>query len=384
MAEILKPKSSNGTTRFYTKISQVMRNNLENEFKNEYPKIRRYEEYSKLYSSDNASLIEITDRYISFFPENKEMEEIYRKRIYKHVASKANVYYTSAIDNLDSALTSLLSDNVRSSVSSLYYSTHKFLTSESYKYMYSEFDKETDSSFELDIEHFTSEMYGKYFVNKFLKENNEIDLGEINKENCMDILKTGRGNLNPFSLSYLIFSKKISKNMTNIIKNYIPFLYKIITDEDFSINPTIETKINKLKEIEDRQSNKEEKVTAAIAHALRCYFESENKGMIWGFFALTLRLYWLRQTADYDFDFEVKTSVREISITISTIKDFIKEIKNYNSNTNLKNVLNAPEESTSNEDSKQSSPVLINLYNIETEFNIDNFVDDKIVHITGV
>lgn len=152
------------------------------------------------------------------------MEEIYRKRIYKHVASKANVYYTSAIDNLDSALTSLLSDNVRSSVSSLYYSTHKFLTSESYKYMYSEFDKETDSSFELDIEHFTSEMYGKYFVNKFLKENNEIDLGEINKENCMDILKTGRGKLNPFSLSYLIFSKKISKNMTNIIKNYIPFL----------------------------------------------------------------------------------------------------------------------------------------------------------------
>lgn len=41
------------------------------------------------------------------------------------------------------------------------------------------------------------------------------------------------------------------------------------------------------------------------------------------FNVIALRLYWLRQTADYEFDFEVKTSVREMSILYSIVNNFL-------------------------------------------------------------
>lgn len=95
------------------------------------------------------------------------------------------------------------------------------------------------------------------------------------------------------------------------------------------------------------------------------------------FFALVIRLYWLRQTADYDFDFPVQTSVREMSILLLAVETIIRgldivedsdvKVQDYDSSDDAEEF---PINNQSQVDSVEDV-VTVNFYRVGYEFPID-------------
>lgn len=108
-------------------------------------------------------------------------------------------------------------------------------------------------------------------------------------------------------------------------------------------------------------------------------------------YILSLRLYWLRQTADYEFDFEVKTSLRELSITLKTVMDFIElqlfsrseEENFFEKNDEGKSVTNVENIDINNNPVKEFD--YISYYNVKVNFPLNDFLIEKpILYISAV
>jgi len=279
-------------------------------------------------------------------------------------------------------------ENIRSAVSSLYYSIHKFITSESYNFAYSNFNKKDVSDFEIELGHFTSNIYAKDFIEKMVQDPDKIIIQDINEKNYQEKLKTNRGNLNPFIFSYLIFQEKDLQDTHLIFQDYIKHIYSVITGKTMNKQEKTQV-IKKLNDLIKKRNNSEENIIAAIALSIKYFLKSHKNKDIWAFFALMLRLYWLRQTADYDYDFEVRTSLREISVITTTIKTVIEtlnletQLKQKYKDINEKDNKAIDKENIESGEGEHKDPLLIDNKNIETDFLVD-FHHDDIIYLTAV
>ncbi|PHF10007.1 hypothetical protein COF74_08400 [Bacillus wiedmannii] len=273
--------------------------------------------------------MEISDTFISFFPElTKINAEKVRERIYRHIAKKSEVYYSTANESLELSITSLLAEDIRSCASLLYYSLHKFINGSMYSYLNKNLELE-DYKIEIDeVEHFTS---ANFVVFSTSKKNRKTD---IDAKSYREKLCIKKNSADPFILMQYIL-KDEEEELDRYIYPYTKYISsnlfnKQYDDPDFSmyLNGLVAEFFEKRKK---EKVGQEEEVKAAIAYAIEKSLKDSENRIVWMLYALSLRLYWLRQTADYEFDFEVKTSVREMSILLSAVKAFLAiQLKNEN------------------------------------------------------
>jgi hypothetical protein len=324
LTKILSSKLITGTTRFNFdfKLTSSMAVQLLKEFKNEYNEKSITFGVLKLVNNEKKATVEIARDFISFYPPLSDNEiEHTRKRVYKHIAKKSKVYFTTSNKNLELSIASLLADDIRSCTSLLYYALHKFLNGEMYNYLNSKLELE-DYEIEIkEIEHFTSANYKKFV------EKTDLD-DKLTVDNFTRNLCIKRQRVDPFLLVKYILIENI-EDYADEFKPYIDYLCNSLFGELYSgvsLEEILNTCISEITNNVEK-SSPEEEVKAAIAFAILKSLSSESKTM-WLLHALMLRLYWLRQTADYEFDFEVKTSVREMSILLSTLLPFLKQGEN--------------------------------------------------------
>lgn len=324
MPKILNPKDVTGTTRFNLdfELSGAVVVQLLKEFKKDYPNIKHTPSSVKLIDAEHKQGMEISLKFISFFPElTKERTEKVRKRIYKHIAKKSEVYYSTSRESLELSISSLLADDIRSCASLLYYALHKFINGSMYSFLNEKFNLE-DHKIELaEVEHFTSANFYKFTELKSKME------GEINRENYKERLCIKNNSADPFLLIQYVIKGEL-KGLETCLLPYTEYISKSLFDKTYD-HPELGSDMTGLinefvkKKTERKKIRQEEEVKASIAFAIeKSLIEEENKAF-WLLSVLSLRLYWLRQTADYEFDFEVKTSTREMSILLSSVKAFL-------------------------------------------------------------
>lgn len=325
MEKILTPENINLTTRFYfeKKLNRKTLKRLVYEFFPDAVFDNIDENLKTTYKhidSIKKTSIEITRSYISFFPEitgNQKIEQL-RERIYRIVAKKNEVYHQTALDNLELALSSILSGNLRSTANLLYYSLHKFFSGLMYSFLNSELELSDEEIKIQELNHFGS----RKFMNNLKIVTN--GLKEINSSNYLEILNS---RTNPFTLSRYIFKQHHLESIEHNFAQYLNFylLTKCnISIEDPDILAKIDLLISNYSSLQ-KQSDFDE-VDLAIITAANKYLENQydDEGFIYLVDLLAIRLYWLRQTADYDYDFEVKTSIRELSIISACIKSLFE------------------------------------------------------------
>jgi len=398
MPKILSPKDVAGTTRFFIDfdLTSTMIIQLLKEFKSDFPKIQSTANSLKLINRKEKKAIEISDNYISIFPElNQNETESFRKRIYKHIARRSEVYFGTSIENLNLSISSLLTDDLRSCASLLYYALHKFINGEMYNFFNTNLDLEEHEIEFKEIEHFTSSNFNNY-VKKISKINKAI-----NKENYHKVLCISRNRcFDPFILSEIIIPSDIIENSEGEFQSYIEFLCVNLFDLSLNSSGIQGVLKNELdifyKKNQEKATTQEEEVKAAIAYSLLKYKENENE-LIWLFFVLTLRLYWLRQTADYEFDFEVKTSVREMSMLVSSLKYFFDiQKEKFSDHSKLNNVI-TENEGIANDaftinrkkedvlETVESDNLGLLFYNVNAKFPSDIIFNEEITaFLTGV
>ncbi|MEH7125593.1 hypothetical protein V7127_20495 [Bacillus sp. JJ1773] len=322
MKRILDAKNVNGTTRFYfdTNIGIKTFIKLLGEFKDESNHITMSKNSISAKLILRKKAIELNRNYISFFPKienSQEVEEV-RERIYKHVAKKADVYKRSASENEELSITSLIKGDLRACASLLYYCLHKSISSLMYSF-FNETMRLDDEKIEItEVEHFTSSSYYSYFTKG-------LPIEEINKNNYLQVIKK---RVKPFKLLRYIIKEDQLNKVKLIINPYLDFLSKKLFDLEINDPKLAEHLDCKISEFISSKEKKqpEEEVEAAIASALYKYIENgqDYTHALLLFDILSLRLYWLRQTADYAYDFEVKTSYREMSLILSAVQGLIK------------------------------------------------------------
>lgn len=332
MPKILNPKDVTGTTRFNLdfELSYSVVLQLGKEFKKDYPEVKQTPKSIKLINPDTKKGIEISDKFISFFPElTKINAEKVRERIYKHIAKKSEVYYSTANESLELSITSLLAEDIRSCASLLYYSLHKFINGSMYSFLNKNLELE-DYKIEIDeVEHFTS---ANFVVFSKSKKNKKTD---ITAKNYKEKLCIKKNSADPFILMQYVL-KDEAEELEMYLYPYTKYISSNLFSKQYD-DPGFSKYLNELiaeffkKKEKKEKISQEEEVKIAIAYAIeKSLKQSENK-IVWMLYALSLRLYWLRQTADYEFDFEVKTSVREMSILLSAVKAFLTiQLKNEN------------------------------------------------------
>lgn len=339
MPKILAPKVITGTTRFYFdfNLNTSVLNQLINEFKDEDTIQKNSTNSIKLITTkDNKNCsIELTHEYISFFPilDENEKEHI-RKRIYKHVAKKAQVYFQTSKQNLLFAINSLLADDLRSSASLLYYSIHKYVNGELYNYLNKKLDLEDHEIDIKEIEHFTSSNFNTFVLN-YERLNTDIN-------NYSDLFKNKNKIIDPFYLIKVVFYENINHLITRL-QPFAEFISVYLFNTQYGDDIFLTRMNDELTEFYKKRKSKsplkqENEVKAGIAYALKKSIEDSENKTVWLFYTLLLRLYWLRQTADYEFDFDVKTSLREMSIILSSVRDIIEsQLRDLNSDQNQLN-----------------------------------------------
>ncbi|MCM3198329.1 hypothetical protein [Bacillus cereus] len=346
MPKILNPKDVTGTTRFNLdfELSGTVVIQLLKEFKKDYPNIKHTPSSVKLIDAEHTKGMEISLKFISFFPElTKERAEKVRKRIYKHIAKKSEVYYSTSRESLELSISSLLADDIRSCASLLYYALHKFINGSMYSFLNEQFNLE-DHKIELaEVEHFTSANFYK-----FTELKSKMD-GKINRENYKERLCIKNNSADPFLLIQYVIKGEL-KGLETCLLPYTEYISKSLFDKTYDhpeLGSDLRGLINEFvkKKTERKKIRQEEEVKASIAFAIeKSLIEEENKAF-WLLSVLSLRLYWLRQTADYEFDFEVKTSTREMSILLSSVKVFLDrqvEIENKKQQSEARTKLTEP------------------------------------------
>ncbi|KZE06656.1 hypothetical protein B4117_1817 [Bacillus mycoides] len=324
MPKILKPKDVTGTTRFNLdfQLSKSVKIQLIKEFKKDYPVLKETPASIKLINSNYTNGIEIGDKFISFFPELlKGQKEKIRERIYKHIAKKSEVYYSTSKESLELSISSLLADDIRSCASLLYYALHKYINGSMYSFFNNQLMLE-DHKVELaEVDHFTSANFYS-FSKVYNNATTDIAVENYKKKIC-----TKNKSANPFLLTKYIIKGDLKELEVYLLPyiNYISYnlFNKQYDDKHFAkhLNQLIKGFFSK-KNAGDKVSQEEE-VKASIAFSIEKSLVEEEDKSLWMLYILALRLYWLRQTADYEFDFEVKTSIREMSILLSAVKSFL-------------------------------------------------------------
>lgn len=377
MPKVLHPKDINNTTRFNfdIELSTSVLIELIREFRtknHEYSYNRKFD--IKLIDYNTNTSIEINKDFIAFYPPiSEEEKDNFRKRIYKHVAQRSLVYFQTAIANIKSSVNSLLTDDLRSCTSTLYYSLHKFINGQMYTILNNIVDIEDHDIKVNDIDHFTDRIYFK-FKEKYIS-NQQLD-----NNNYLSVICTSKNRANPFLLIDF-FINEHNELITNIFRPYIEMIsinlfgknYNDLTDED------IKQKV--------QNKNQEAEVKRAISDALLMSLNNKNDSAKWMFCALSLRLYWLRQVADYEFDFEVKTSIREMSVLYSTVNELLlydfwiyHESKNSNNEVNEEFNLNtmASKEENIDENIKIKKNIF-NYYAVDANFPYEIKNDKEII-----
>ncbi|WP_339269843.1 hypothetical protein MKY19_08415 [Paenibacillus sp. FSL R5-0744] len=331
MAEILSYNNENDATIFKMKeLSWHARLRIIKEFHNDYPEHYIGRNYIKLINPKKA-VLEISDNLITFFPQlSAEIAELNKKRIYKLIAQRSEIYISNSIEKIELSTSRLLGKDLRATVSLLYYSFHNFTTGKMYQFLSEKNGVDEYNVTFNEVDHFTSQL----FFNDIFKKNFSLPIfitDEINKENYTNNLCTGRNknSANPFKIVPLVLLN-IDPSISGYLNSYINYLYKELFGEKFSTDniDTLENFINSsLKNrTKDKAYKQELEVKASIAFAYKSFIETTamNERITWSFFIIALRLYWLRQTADYDYDFEIKTSTREISLLLNAIQQYYK------------------------------------------------------------
>lgn len=331
MKSVLIAKDVTQTTRFNFEenIGIITLTNLLKVFRKDGYKLKSFPMNDLLFKLVNESKrksIEITSNYISFFPSLEEEEKSEMKKIiYNIIAKRSSVYLTSSEHNLNAAKLALVKGEIRSVASMLYYSLHKFLSGRYYNLLNTKFEL-SDLEIQItELEHFTSQIFYKS-TERFNATNEDISLS-----NYEDKLKYTSKTINPFL--FLLYDLKDINELKLDVNPIIKFLSQKILlidleDEGESIIEKIDECINESKRRkvgEKKQERQEREVNAAIAYSLKKLLEKPEESSIWGLFIICLRLYWLRQNADYDYDFEVKTSTREMALLLSYIEKYQKE-----------------------------------------------------------
>ncbi|QGQ95824.1 hypothetical protein EHS13_13530 [Paenibacillus psychroresistens] len=394
MPKLLKSKTRNNTTIFEIDAKNyILKVRLVNQFRKSTTTIKGNINCIKMIDKVEKTSIEITSNSISFFPMTKteDIEET-RKVIYKQVAQRSLIYIMSSEDNLELSTSSLLSDDLRASASLLYYSLHKYITGQLYTFLNEKLNINDQNIFFDEVDHFTSEI----FFNEIYKPSLTFeDLSNItlNKENYIKCLQNSKkkSSVNPFKLISLLLMNESS--FYEEIAPYLKILYKEIFNEEYTVElDNIEKKITECLTKEKKNRTPEIEVCAAIAYAFKNIINSTDihSKTMWSIYALSLRLYWLRQTADYDYDFEIKTSVREMSLLISSVKKFIKYInKQFTNNGDIDDEeisgdaintkFNEVENHPKNADASNVDLDNTKLYNIDSKFLLDNIQNSEII-----
>lgn len=326
MAKILEPRRVTGTTRYYfeVKLDFTSIRQLLKEFRTEDYEIHINEEllFIKLINKKGSGAIEINDNFISFYPELDDVEaEKVRSRIYKLVAKKSEVYLRTSGNNIELAIISLLKNDLRGTASLLYYSLHKSINGFMYHYFNEKLELD-DYVIDVDeVAHFTSALYYK------TSKDTEFSLeSNLNSENYLEILCNNRNkSVNPYLILIYILNDKFEKKDLIKYMNYlVNKLFEYETDPVILVPKLEKFKTDFFKAHNKRETNQKYEVKAAIADCIIRYHKSESNNINFLIYVFAIRLYWLRQTADYDFDFEVETSIREISLLTNIVKTFVE------------------------------------------------------------
>lgn len=338
MEYILETKENNETTRIFFGYSVSLKTlkNLYDCFLIEgmtFNIIQADKLTLKLLNSAERNSIEITSEYISFFPKlNEEDKKEVKKRIYNIVARRSEVYFKSSSENLEAAKISLLKSDFRSSTSLMYYSLHKFMSGRYYK-MINEKLKVSDLDIQVsDVGHYTSELL--YAIHEKVDE----PINKLTKENYIDLLRIGkRKKLNPFLIARHDLDEKSfsSEPLDSLIDNVCEALFggKL---EDLTIDFFVEF-INEFNNTPKKKRDQDFQVKATIAFCFQKIKESNR--LFHKFNVLALRIYWLRQNADYDYDFEIKVSVRELCLIFSSVKSVCKNLSEFEKDEEEKEVI---------------------------------------------
>lgn len=393
MPRILNPKDVNGTTRFLFdfKLNQSMISQLFNEFNESDTQISRSFSGVKLINKEKMKSIEITKEFISFFPPlDDSLKEQFRKRIYQHVAKRSEVYSSTSKENFELSISSLLSDDLRSCASLLYYSLHKFISGEMYRFFNDRLSLHDHKVYIREVEHFTSSNFYE-----FTKIHN-TEIVPINSENYLNLLCVRKDRrVDPFLLCRHVLNDRIENTDTALFA-FIEYISESLLNINYrsdEIVALLDQELNLFykKKKSKNKISQEDEAQAAITYAIRESFKPNNEQKLWLLYALFIRLYWLRQTADYEFDFDVKTSLREISIILSVIDSLLSYHQGIDENLiqiNSKHVSDVVKEENKNEENSRSrtySDIDIKFYKVENKFPQEiNFKENVFVYITAI
>ncbi|MDN7242862.1 hypothetical protein QWY14_13695 [Planococcus sp. N028] len=365
MSTILNPKDITGTTRFIFDFD--LTNSMLIQLMKEFVVLGEQKELlgstagAKLIDYENKRVIEINKDFISFTPIlSLEEKESVRKRIYKHVAKKSEVYTKNSFENLDLAKRSLLTEELRSCASLLYYSYHKFFNGRLYRFL-NDIGIEDHQIVIDEMEHYTSALFYKF------NQSWNSEVININSENYQEIFCTSKKfAANPLILKKYFF-KQNNEDLLKYLEPYIVFLLKVIANKDITsenVKAELEEEIKKFLKKPKKDRSQKMEVRAAISQCVVNSFENIEEKLLWYIYIVSLRLYWLRQTADYDFDFEVNTSVREMSLLVNIVNNLLGFI--------LEEEISKDKERVDN-----NLPKPINFLNPKTDATVDESADEE-------
>lgn len=268
---------------------------------------------------DNNSKVVITGNAVLFNKIENDCKEKYKQTFYKYLISRAKIYYQSAVQNNKAAKINLLQNQRRTSISNMYYSLHNGFAA------LIEFYKLEDLSDDIILEILNEEEESKleHFtpvaLAKFLENIDDILINE--KEHFLnnELMNAGRMNSldNPFSWLYPLFEQKMEDEKFETLVFKIEESLKNIELDNIAIDSG------------SRRFRFETQLKNLLSEILTLMDEPSilrEKKLLITFAGFISYAYMLRQLADYDSLFEVKTSLTEIinwTILSSDILDFI-------------------------------------------------------------
>jgi hypothetical protein len=331
---VINYKNENGSTIFELQhLSNHAQRRIFREYQKQYHTKHFNRNCIKLISKE--TVLEISNNFISFFPElTPEDAEKNYKIIYKLVAQRSEIYLNNSKEKIELATQLLLGNDLRACISLLYYSLHNFVTGKMYQYLNETLQIDEHNVSLQEVDHFTSQL----FFNEMFKPNLNIDEllnFELTSNNYHAHFGGSKNKLsaNPFKILPIIL-KIQDKNILTHFRYCLELMFRDLYHSEFSyenisiLDEEINSAINN--KIKDRAIKQEQEVRGSIAYAFKKYLDSSTEGdkISWSIYIMALRLYWLRQNADYDYDFAVKTSTHEISLLLNSIQYIIKNYIN--------------------------------------------------------
>lgn len=334
---VINYKNENGSTIFELQhLSNHAKQRIFREYHKQYDTEHFNRSCIKLISKD--TVLEISNNFISFFPElTPEDTEKHYKIIYKLVAQRSEIYLNNSEEKIKLATQLLLGNDLRACISLLYYSLHNFVTGKMYQYLNETLQIDEHNVSFKEVDHFTSQLfYNEVFIrNLNISELLNFELTSDNYQAHFGGSKN-KQSANPFKILPTIL-KIQDKNILSNFRHCLELMFRDLYHSEFShenisiLDDEIKNATNK--KSKDRAIKQEREVRGSIAFAFKKYLVSstDSDKISWSIYIMALRLYWLRQNADYDYDFAVKTSTHEISLLLNSIQYFIK---NYINQTN--------------------------------------------------